>query len=277
MAHLQPLAALASKALPPPPTANTTTPTHPKPSQRSRSSSTLPERAGAGPKAPPSPCPRCRGLGWLAYDVPVNHPLFGKVARCEVCGVGQQAGYLANLCGLSPEAQGWTFASTERTKANGQAYDTAELLAERPQRWLTLLSPRNFGVGKTRLLACIVNAARTAGDVAVYTTTADVLDYLRNAYAAGVQVGYDERMELLRTARVLCLDEFDRWNPTTWAQEKFFQLINHRYEHSSEQLTVFAANAEITTLPGYVASRMQDVRHYLYALSGQDVRRVRRE
>lgn len=212
----------------------------------------------------------------MQFDVPVGHASFGQITRCEICGRGQQQTYLRDLCGMSAEAQRWTFDNTQRTNANGAAYDACELLASNPQRFMTLLSPGKYGVGKTRLLACAVNAARADGHVAIYTTTADVLDYLRNAYAPNAALGYDSRLEILRSAKVLALDEFDRWAPTPWAQEKFFQLIDARYQRSAEMLTLFAANTEIAAVPGYIASRMQDIRSYLFVLSGQDVRRVQR-
>lgn len=221
-------------------------------------------------------CPSCRGFGWLQYDVPVGHPLFKATVRCDVCGSGRQQAYLRELCGLSSEELTWTFANTDRTNANAGAFDTIELLAANPQRFVTLLSPGIYGVGKTRLLACAVNAARNAGHIAIYTTTADILDYLRGAYAPNVALGYDGRLEMLRTAKVLALDEFDRWAPTPWAQEKFFQLIDYRYQRHAEMLTLFAANTAVAALPGYIASRMQDIRAYLFVLSGQDVRRVQR-
>ena len=170
----------------------------------------------------------------------------------------------------------WTFGNSKRNEANGTAFDAAELLAGNPQRFLALLSPAKYGVGKTRLLACIVNAARAAGHTAIYTTTADVLDYLRSAYAPNAEISYDGRFDTLRNARVLALDEFDRWAPTAWAQEKFFQLIDYRYRNADNMLTVFAANSDISILPGYIASRMNDVSNYVFILTGQDVRRVRR-
>ena len=196
--------------------------------------------------------------------------------RCDVCGSGQQQSYLRDLCGLAGEQLIWTFANSKRNEANGMAFDAAQLLAGNPQRFLALLSPAKFGVGKTRLLACIINAARAAGHTAIYTTTADVLDYLRGAYAPNAEVSYDGRFDTLRNAHVLALDEFDRWAPTAWAQEKFFQLIDYRYRNAENMLTVFAANSDISILPGYIASRMHDINNYVFVLNGQDVRRVRR-
>ena len=224
----------------------------------------------------PAPCPKCHDFGWLQYDVPVGHPQFKNIVRCDVCGSGKQQSYLRDLCGLAGEQLGWTFANSERNRANEAAFDAAQLLAGNPQRFLALLSPAKYGVGKTRLLACIVNAARAAGHTAIYTTTADVLDYLRSAYAPDAAVSYDARLDTLRAARVLVLDEFDRWAPTAWAQEKFFQLIDYRYRNADNLLTAFAANSDISILPGYIASRMNDVSNYVFIMSGQDVRRVRR-
>ena len=182
---------------------------------------------------------------------------------CAICAVWQAN----NWTGRSP-----TPSATRPT----DAFDAAQLLAGNPQRFLALLSPAKYGVGKTRLLACIVNAARAAGHTAIYTTTADVLDYLRSAYAPNAEVSYDGRFDTLRKARVLALDEFDRWAPTAWAQEKFFQLIDYRYRNADNLLTVFAANSDISILPGYIASRMNDVSNYVFVMTGQDVRRVRR-
>ena len=158
--------------------------------------------------------------------------------RCDVCGTGMQAVYLRNLCGLSGDLLEWTFANTKRNQSNDTALDAAELLAGNPQRFLALLSPGKYGVGKTRLLACIVNGRGSGPHSAIYTTTADVLDYLRSAYAPTADVSYDTRLETLREARVLALDEFDRW-ATTAGHEKFFQRMEYR--NASNLLTVFAA------------------------------------
>lgn len=214
----------------------------------------------------------CKGKEWLLFDVDPGHPDWNKLTRCPTCGTNSQREYLRNMCGLSPEMQAWTFEATRRNPSNAAAYDVGQLLARNPAYFYTLLG--GFGVGKTRLLACIVNEARAAGWTAVYTTTADVLDHLRSAYAPKAAIGFDGRFELLKTARVLCLDEFDRWSPTEWAEEKFFRLIEARYQDGARLLTCFAANARLDELPGYVRSRIEDSRCKRYQLAGMDVRRA---
>lgn len=213
-------------------------------------------------------------MEWLAYDVPVGHPQFGKIVRCDVCGPMQQQLFLRSICGLTPEMQDWTFGNTQAAFGIADAYATAQSLMAQPAWMLTLTGP--FGIGKTRLLACIINAGRDAGWTSVYMTTAELLDHLRAAYAPGSNITFDGLWEKIVNARILALDELDRWSPTPWAQEKFFELIDLRYRNGAEKLTAFATNAQLDDLPPYLASRMRDRRCRLFELAGVDMRQVRR-
>jgi DNA replication protein DnaC len=195
------------------------------------------------------------------------------LCRCSVCGPQRQAEYLRKMDGLTNEMRTWAFANTVTTR-NAEAWQTAQAVAQSPEWFFTLTGP--YGVGKTRMLTCIVNAAREARWPAVYLTTAELLDHLRSAYAPGANVSYDAMWDRVSTARVLALDELDRWNPTPWAQEKFFQLVDARYRAGAEMLTVFATNSGIEGLPGYVQSRMMDRRCRIFNMTGGDVRQVRR-
>lgn len=216
-------------------------------------------------------------MGWLVQDVQPGHALFGSrgMIPCDVCGSQRQAAYLLDLCGLSSEMLDYTFQTTKRGQFNGAAYDAAQQLVMYPQWFYTLHGQP--GTGKTRLLATIVNEARAGGRKAVYTTTAELLDHLRAAYAPEMRgaLGFDALLDKVTECTVLALDEFDRWNPTPWAQEKFFQLIEARYRDGAQKLTCFATNAALDELPPYIASRMQDRRCKVFALNGPDIRRVR--
>lgn len=196
-----------------------------------------------------------------------------RIERCSVCGPHRQAEYLRRMDGLTSEMRTWSF-SNSVTSRNAEAWQAARAVAQSPEWFLTLAGP--YGVGKTRMLTCVVNEAREARWPAVYMTTAALLDHLRSAYAPNAEVSFDGMWSRVVSARVLALDELDRWNPTPWAQEKFFQLIDARYRAGAEMLTVFATNSEIETLPGYVQSRMMDRRCRIFKMSGGDVRQVRR-
>lgn len=217
-------------------------------------------------------CPKCKGMKFLAFDVPSGSEMFSQVKPCDVCSADMQQRYLTALCGLSGDMLTWDFENTRRMKSNAQAYDAAKRLAHAPQWFLTLSG--DYGVGKTRLLAAIVNEARKAGRTAVYTTTSELLDHLRATYAPGANTTFDGLLDKLTTCTVLALDEFDRYSPTEWAQEKFFQLIERRYRRGDECLTCFATNARLDDLPQYVTSRMQDRRSHVFELVGADLRKV---
>ena len=222
----------------------------------------------------PAKCPVCKDKKWVNYDVPYGHPDFGKEVTCPACWEGVQPQVLTAACGLTVEKLGWTFANTMRRPELAEVYDTALALAGKPRRFLTLQGEP--GVGKTRFLACIINEAVAKGFTAVYMTMPDLLDYLRTGYAPNAATTYDARWQPLIDARVLCIDEIDRYSPTPWAEQKVFQLINARYENGQDHLTCFALNAAIDTLPDYLQSRLRDRQCYLFHLAGQDVRQRKR-
>ena len=57
----------------------------------------------------------------------------------------------------------------------------------------------------------------------------DLLDHLRATFAPGSDVSYDELFETVAIAPLLVLDDLGTQSSTQWAQEKMFQILNHRY------------------------------------------------
>lgn len=217
-------------------------------------------------------CPRCKGMKYLTFDVEPGTEMFSQIKPCDVCNRDAQQRFLTDMCGLSGDMLGWDFTNTKRIRANALAYDAAKWLVQEPKFFYTLVGEP--GRGKTRILAAIVNEARKAGRTAVYTTTSELLDHLRSAYAPGANVTFDGLLDKLTTCTVLALDEFDRYSPTEWAQEKFFQLVERRYRRGDECLTCFATNAQLDDLPQYVTSRMYDRRSHVFEIVGADLRKV---
>lgn len=227
-------------------------------------------------------CPECHGIGFV-YVADVASPTgyladtskYTDVMRCTVCGPGRQMEYLVRLDGLTPEMRQWTFDNSRPT--HKPIYDAAREVLDYP-RWFFTVHGEN-GVGKTRLLSCIVNAGRAARWTSVYITTAALLDHLRTAYAPDSKVSFDGLWDKVVKAKILAIDEMDRWSPTAWAQEKFFQLIDERYRNGAERMTVFATNLNVGAtdkIPEYVTSRMFDRRCQVHHMAGADIRRVRR-
>lgn len=214
--------------------------------------------------------PICGGLGWLRYDVPVDHKNFGKMYRCPNNVVvdderKQTLLKLSNL-GVFADKRFETFeVEARRLPTNEErslrlAYEMAVKFAQEPQGWL--LIEGTYGCGKTHLAAAIGNVRLEAGDVVMFITVPDLLDHLRATYGPSSEASYDSTFERVRNAQLLILDDMGVENPSSWAQEKLFQLFNHRYAH--ELPTVVTTNAPIEQIDARIRSRLlhADLTHH---------------
>ena len=71
------------------------------------------------------------------------------------------------------------------------------------------------------------------------------------------QRSYDDLFEQTRNAPLLILDDLGAENPTQWAQEKLYQIINHRYNAALP--TVITCNVELERIEPRVRSRLVDM------------------
>jgi DNA replication protein DnaC len=99
--------------------------------------------------------------------------------------------------------------------------------AEVPRGWLVLAG--KHGCGKTHLAAAIANQRVTTGHPALFIVVPDLLDHLRATFSPNSLVRFDKRFEEVRTASFLVLDDLGTESASPWAQEKLYQLLNHRY------------------------------------------------
>jgi DNA replication protein DnaC len=212
-----------------------------------------------------SVCPICGGLGYIRVDVPVEHPQFGKLIACPRDHSArdparqQTLRKLGNLDALTEK----TFHSfstehalwhADEEMAINTAYQAAVEYAQQPHGWL--LFEGGYGVGKTHLSAAIANYRLEQGDSVLFITTPDLLDHLRATYAPNSEEGYDQLFERVRNTHLLILDDLGTENPSAWAQEKLFQLFNHR---STLRLpTIITTNADIDHMDGRIKSRLLD-------------------
>jgi DNA replication protein DnaC len=144
--------------------------------------------------------------------------------------------------------------SEEQLSALRISYDRALRYAENPDGWL--LFQGNFGSGKTHLAVAIANHRLAKGDHVLFLTVPDLLDHLRATFGPSSEIEYDDLFERVRNAPLLVLDDLGAESPTPWAQEKLFQLINHRYQHRLP--TVITTNIEPGRLDPRVRSRLVD-------------------
>ncbi len=142
----------------------------------------------------------------------------------------------------------------EQRKSLEAAYREAVRWAREPQGWLVLMGGN--GCGKTHLAAAIANERLDAGDRVAFANVADLLDELRAAYAPDAPRRYDQLFRALVESPVLILDDLGAQKSSPWAEEKLYQLLNHR--HLARAFTVVTTNKRIGDLEPRIASRLAD-------------------
>ncbi len=218
-----------------------------------------------GGKGKEQTCPICNGLGYVRADVPLSHPDFGKLVpcTCKLESLAQRrVDKLRMLSELSvldrmtfesfvPEGRGLP---PDKQANLRWAYDEAQTFAENPEGWLILKG--GYGCGKTHLAAAIANHCVERGRPVLFITVPDLLDHLRSSFGPSGSTHYGTRFEEIRDAPILILDDLGTEAPTSWAQEKLFQIFNHRY--NAQLPTVITTNHDLEEIPLRLRSRLVD-------------------
>ncbi len=214
-------------------------------------------------------CPYCHGVGFIRWDVPLEHEKFGKIELC-VCrssDVAQKArdrlyelSSLERLSHLTFDNFSFSGNSTAREFITPQEKDSLEhalaasqKFAKELQGWILLEG--SYGCGKTHLAAAIANEVVGRGVPTLFITVPDLLDSLRFAYHSP-ETTFEGRFEDIRSAGLLVMDDFGTQNATPWAQEKLFQIINYRYINKLP--TVITTNLILDEVESRIRSRLQD-------------------
>jgi DNA replication protein DnaC len=145
---------------------------------------------------------------------------------------------------------GMSFANY-RGNYNAEAVAAVREWVQKRQGWIVLCG--GPGRGKTHLLAAAANQLLDQGQRALYVIVPDLLDHLREGIETGV--GH-QRFEDARGVDFLLLDDLGAEQSTPWAEEKVFQLVNHRYVNGLPMLV--ASNVGPDELASRVASRLRD-------------------
>jgi DNA replication protein DnaC len=218
------------------------------------------------PANPDQACPVCQGMGVIKYAVEPGDARFGKLFRCPNNPLEGDYDHqlrmrrLSNLDAFTDrtfenfelEIPGYTQQETQVLRV---ACNTARKFARDLDGWLLLEG--SYGTGKTHLAAAIGNVRLSRGDQVLFITTPDLLDHLRSTFSPNSETGYDEMFERVRNTGLLILDDLGVENPSEWAKEKLFQLLNHRY--TRRMATVITTNVDLDTLDPRIRSRLLDL------------------
>ncbi len=212
-------------------------------------------------------CPLCGGLGWVRRDVPIGDPHFGKAVQCfcqqQVSGDGRLArlqrfsnmGRLAEVSFEKTDPDGRSGNTDGRTRFR-MSMQAAQAFADDPQGWLVLEG--GSGTGKTHLAAAIANRCMEREVPVLFVVAPDLLDHLRASFSPQNEMPYDELFEQIKSIPMLVLDDLGVQSSTPWAEEKLFQLLNHRYV--TQLSTVITTNVAVDQTEARLQSRLSDPR-----------------
>jgi len=183
---------------------------------------------------------------------------------CHIYAVEEKPALLEHTWGPEFELQkGMTFVKFDWRRVNllpeqrqnlEQAFRLALDFAKSPEGWLVFQGVT--GCGKTHLAAAIANYRYQANQPALFIVVPEFLDHLRSAFSPESKVSYDQLFERVEKAPLLILDDFGEQSTTPWAQEKLYQMINHRY--NAKLPTVITTRLSLDEIDSPVGSRFVD-------------------
>ena len=164
------------------------------------------------------------------------------------------------------------FRDPESRRLFKTALQAARTFAEDPQGWMVFTGPS--GCGKTHVAAAIATRCIEHGQTVFFMFVPDLLDHLRGTYSPESPVSYDELFQQVREAPVLVLDDLGSHSGTPWAQEKLFQVFNHRF--NALLPTIITVRGPLQRLEQSIRTRMEmEGSSAVYSLGARDVELLR--
>lgn len=122
---------------------------------------------------------------------------------------------------------GKTFADYAVDANNQAAVRWAKFIVEHPNEGLYIFG--EAGCGKTLLMAIIAQELLKQGKSVIFCDVPNLLDSLKESFDKDSETKLDELMAELQAVDVLILDDLGTENPTEWAVERLYVIINDRY------------------------------------------------
>jgi DNA replication protein DnaC len=142
----------------------------------------------------------------------------------------------------------------EQRQNLAEIFNIARDFTKSPDGWLVLQGVN--GCGKTHLAAAIANEHLSAGKPVIFVVVPDFLDHLRSTFSPDSKVSYDQLFDSVKNTPLLILDDFGEQSTTPWAQEKLYQVINHRYNNRLP--TIITTCCTLDEIETRISSRLVD-------------------
>lgn len=202
-------------------------------------------------------CSECGGQKYYRYDVPLGHPLFGRLFPCQSCNPIA----VDRASGLNQQERQVKFSDLITNGLPG----TAEMVTA-AQKFIEsgctgfLSVYGGYGNGKSTMLKALVNECLAQGIEARYVTMTRIMMYVREAFNSGLDGDSDySRITQFARARVLVIDECEKGRMSEHAREIQTHLFDERYRESYQLGTALVWNGEFEDfdLP-WVRSRLSE-------------------
>jgi DNA replication protein DnaC len=170
--------------------------------------------------------------------VAYGHPDFGKLFECSACDTltKRRLAVLEGFSSLRGDLLKCDFTHFRVVDGAQSAYEAAIAFARVPKGWLVLHGPN--GSGKTHLAAAIALNLRAKGRPVLFMRVPDLMEFLRHAYdeeslfvrsvGESGSMNLLDRLETIRRAPVLVLDDLAAESDTPWVREKLYQILDYR-------------------------------------------------
>lgn len=199
----------------------------------------------------------------------MGHPKFGRVVLCEKCAgqaYDQQRRDLQDISHMTDDERKIRLANL----VIANRADTAEMVlacSEMVAHSATMLTIWGTnGNAKSAALIATVNEFLDRGTPAVYIPVWDLLNWLQDGITADGKIKNDsayERLEQIKSMRMLAIDEFQGVKLTDWRAEQLRNLIDRRYRDGldGKAFTMLAMNEDPAGLEPRIWSRLRDGRN----------------
>lgn len=116
-------------------------------------------------------------------------------------------------------------------KRLARTVQTVKAFVENPLKWLVLMGQP--GCGKTHMAAAAAYECNQRGRTTLFVTSADLLNHLRATFYPGSAIRYDRRMEEIKKADMLVLDDLnlDGKSQSAWARDKLHEILLYRFDY----------------------------------------------